>query len=252
MLYLGVSDMAAWQIARMNTMADANGWSPFVALQIEYSLAQRTVEAELIPMARALNLGVLPWSPLAGGVLTGKYTRDDLKKASAADGAASGRLAIAVDHAMVNEKTLATADIVKAVAREIGASPAQVALAWTLTNDTVVAPIIGARTLEQFEDNLGALAIELTPEHAKRLDDASRVPMAFPQVLEIAYGAELLEQRNRRRNASAMITQRKGAPEAQPPSKAPSAALAVTRTVGPGEGSRGGAQKPHASTAGLQ
>jgi aryl-alcohol dehydrogenase-like predicted oxidoreductase len=150
-----------------------------VALQIEYSLAQRTVERDLIPMAAELGLGVIPWSPLASGVLVGKYTEADLDH----DGGASAegtRKDVAAGNGSLTARNLAIADVVKDIATQIGATPAQVALAWTLDNPAVTSPIIGARTLRQFEDNVGALDIELDDSHLATLEKASAVELGFP------------------------------------------------------------------------
>ena len=179
-LYAGVSDIPAWQVARMQTLADLRGWAPLVALQIEYSLAQRTVERDLVPMAHELGLAVMAWSPLAMGVLTGKYTRDDLHAAAAAGPARpdSARSEVAYSHAILSERAIAIGEVVKDVARSLGATPAQAALAWLLQRGAN--PIVGARTPAQFEDNLGALELELDAESLQRLDEASAVELGFP------------------------------------------------------------------------
>ncbi|WP_405161785.1 aldo/keto reductase [Nocardia sp. NBC_01499] len=178
-LYVGISDAPAWQVSRMQTIADLRGWSPLVALQIEYSLIQRTVERDLIPMAREMGLGVIPWSPLGSGVLTGKYTRDDLDHE--ADSSPEGtRKNVAAAQGSLTENSLAIADVVKEVAGEIGKTPAQVALAWTLRNPGVTSPIIGARTTNQLEDNLGALEVEFDTAQLARLERASAIELGFP------------------------------------------------------------------------
>ncbi len=117
-LYAGISDTPAWQVARMQTIADLRGWSPLIALQIEYSLIERTVERDLIPMARELGLGVIPWSPLASGVLTGKYTRADLQVTDSSVTAAGTRRTIAAANGALSECGLEIADVVKQVAAE--------------------------------------------------------------------------------------------------------------------------------------
>jgi aryl-alcohol dehydrogenase-like predicted oxidoreductase len=182
LLYAGISDTPAWQIARMQTTADLRGWSPLVALQIEYSLVQRTAERELLPMARELGLGVLPWSPLAGGVLSGKYGRADLGDQAAAR-ASGTRKQVAMAHGMLTARALDIAEVVKEVARELGRTPAQVALAWTLLNPAVTAPIIGARTPGQLEDNLGALDLRFDDAQLERLQRASAIELGFPHDL---------------------------------------------------------------------
>ncbi|MEB1529097.1 aldo/keto reductase [Xanthomonas sp. WHRI 7945] len=183
-VYAGISDTPAWQVARMQTLADLRGWSPLVALQIEYSLAQRTVEAELVPMAEALGLAVLAWSPLTMGILTGKYSRQDLAAVQrrAADGQAGAERGDAAHaHEMLTERALDIADVVKQVASELGRSPAQVALAWLLQRPGAGAiPIVGARTLAQLDDNLGALDLQLDAQQLQQLDAVSAVALPFP------------------------------------------------------------------------
>ncbi len=178
-LYVGISDTPAWQVSRMQAIADLRGWSPLVALQIEYSLIERTVERELIPMAREMGLGVIPWSPLGSGVLTGKYSEADLEEGAVAS-ASGTRKNVAVANASLSRRGLAIAEVVKSVAAEIDRSPAQVALAWTLLDPAVVSPIIGARTAAQLEDNLGALDVQLSEQQRARLDQASRIELGFP------------------------------------------------------------------------
>jgi aryl-alcohol dehydrogenase-like predicted oxidoreductase len=180
LLYVGISDAPAWQVARMQTLADLRGWSPLVALQIEYSLAERTVERELVPMARELGLGVVPWSPLAGGVLTGKYTRADLDIGDGVASAVGTRKSVAAANGSLTEDALGIADVVKEVAEELGRPPSQVALAWVSNRPGVTAPIIGARTLAQLEDNLGSLDVTLTGDQLGRLEAASAVELGFP------------------------------------------------------------------------
>ncbi|WP_216897767.1 aldo/keto reductase [Nocardia alni] len=186
LLYVAISDAPAWQVSRMQAIADLRGWSPLVALQIEYSLAERTVEHDLIPMAQEMGLGVIPWSPLASGVLTGKYTAADLR-AQVTDITAQGttspegtRKDVALAQGSLTERSLRIAEEVTKVAAELGKSPAQVALAWTLRNPAVTAPIIGARTPAQLEDNLGALDVEFDATHLARLDEISAVTPIFP------------------------------------------------------------------------
>lgn len=179
-LYVAICNTPAWRVAQMQTLADLRGWSPFVALQIEYSLVERTVEHELMPMAQALGLGVLPWSPLGGGILSGKYRRADLSDENAADVSATRRGIIA-STGHLNAHALDVADVVGEIAAELGVSRAQVALAWTLLHPAVVSPIVGARTLEQAEDNFGALAVAFNDDQRQRLDRASAVAPIFPE-----------------------------------------------------------------------
>ncbi len=177
-LYIGLSDTPAWQASRMQAIADLRGWTQFCALQISYSLVERTVEREMIPMAREMGLGVSPWAPLGQGVLTGKYTRDDLVPGDIND--ISSRKAINALTGKLTERNLDIADVVVAVAKESGCTPAQVAVAWTLANPAVCSPVVGVRTPAQLEDNLGALAVELSADQLARLDAVSAVEPVFP------------------------------------------------------------------------
>jgi aryl-alcohol dehydrogenase-like predicted oxidoreductase len=177
-LYAGLSDVPAWQGSRMQAIADLRGWSPIVALQISYSLIERTVERDLIPMAREMGMGVIPWSPLGGGVLSGKYAKSDL--ADSAQWAMASRKAMNVATGRLSESSLAIAQVVGEVAAEIGCTSPQVALAWTMLDPTITSPIIGARTPEQLQDNLGALDITFSADQLARLDAASAIPMGFP------------------------------------------------------------------------
>ncbi|MBX8597692.1 aldo/keto reductase [Pseudomonas cichorii] len=178
-LYLGICNTPAWKVAQLQTLADLRGWSPLVALQIEYSLVERSVEHELIPMAQAMGLGVLPWSPLGGGILSGKYSRDDLSQASEAN-VSPTRKGVISSSGHMNERSLEIASVVSEIAKETNATPSRVALAWTLLNPAVVAPVMGARTLAQALDNLAALSLQLDDEHIARLDQASAPEPIFP------------------------------------------------------------------------
>ncbi|HTY33219.1 aldo/keto reductase [Mycobacterium sp.] len=178
-LYVAICNAPAWQVSRMQAITDLRGWSPLVALQIEYNLIERTGERDLIPMAREMGLGVIPYSPLAGGVLSGKYSLDDLTATNVASGDGS-RKSFNLALGTLTERNLAIADVVKEVAAELGHTPAQVGLAWILRNPGVTAPIIGARTAAQLEENLGALEVDFTAAQLARLDDASAIALGFP------------------------------------------------------------------------
>jgi aryl-alcohol dehydrogenase-like predicted oxidoreductase len=174
-LYVGISNIPAWQVSRMQTIADLRGWTPLVALQIPYNLVERTVEGDLIPMAETLGLGIVLWSPLAGGVLTGKYSRADLAPESGFT-----RRAVAAGNGFLTARGLEIAEVVKEVASELDTTPSRVALAWTLLNPAVAAPIVGARTLAQLDDNLGVFDVTLDPRQQARLARASAVDLGFP------------------------------------------------------------------------
>ncbi len=153
--YVGVSDTPAWKVAQAHGLAGFRGWAPFVALQIEYSLLQRTVEGELIPMARELGLGVTPWSPLKSGALSGKYTRENAGKHQAD----RGNWVLSA----LTDKAYDIVDELVKVAKQLDTTPARVALAWVAGRPGVTSPILGARTLAQLDDNLAALEVELCP-----------------------------------------------------------------------------------------
>ncbi|MDR3417196.1 MAG: aldo/keto reductase [Nevskia sp.] len=183
-LYVGLSDTPAWQASRMQAIAELRGWSPLIALQIPYNLTERTVERDLIPMAREMGMGVLPWSPLAGGVLAGKYVANDLERLPGrSNPTLDTRKDINLATGRLNERNLAISRVANAVAAELRCTPAQLALAWTLLNPAVVAPILGTRTRAQLQDNLGALDVCFGEEQVERLDAASRVEPGFPQSL---------------------------------------------------------------------
>jgi aryl-alcohol dehydrogenase-like predicted oxidoreductase len=182
-LYVGMSDTPAWQISRMQAIADLRGWSPLVALQIEYNLIERTTERELIPMANEMGLGVVPWSPLGGGILSGKYSREDFLNKSASTGSQGSRKPDLATLGRFTERNLEIVAELKKVASEVQKSPAQVALAWLLAKSTVTSVVLGASKLEQLENNLGSLNTHLSPDQIKRLDDRSRVEMGFPHAI---------------------------------------------------------------------
>jgi aryl-alcohol dehydrogenase-like predicted oxidoreductase len=172
-LYAGVSDAPAWWIAQANTLADLRGWTKFIGLQIEYSLAERTVERELIPMAKAFKLGLVAWSPLAGGLLSGKYHGKGAEGSRYTSESAKPFL-------RSGERLDRVVAALKKVSQQVGRSPAQVALAWLQYRDIPVIPIVGARRLSQLEDNLASLELNLTREHIAALDNASAIEMGFP------------------------------------------------------------------------
>ena len=189
-LYIGISDTPAWWIAQANTLAELRGWSRFVGLQIEYSLIQRTVEREFIPMAKAFKLGLVAWSPLSGGVLSGKYHSGNANGSRYQNqtGEASGR-------GRTGEHVDRIVNVLEKVAAETGRSLAQVALAWLRYRDVSVIPIIGARRLEQLQDNLASLELELTLDQVAALDEVSAIEMGFPfdtynreRIVTLVYG----------------------------------------------------------------
>jgi aryl-alcohol dehydrogenase-like predicted oxidoreductase len=172
-LYVAISNAPAWQISRMQAIAELRGWAPLVALQIEYSLAQRAGERDLIPMASEMGLAILPWSPLGMGVLSGKYGGDE-------DGEPGGRGALVAQSGRVTDRTLEIAATVRQIAAEMERSPAQVALAWTFLNPAVTAPILGVRTLQQLGENLASLELVFSSEQARKLDAVSSIDIGYP------------------------------------------------------------------------
>ena len=177
--YIGFSDTPAWKVSQAQTIARFQGWAPLIALQIEYSLLERTVEGELIPMALEMGLGVTPWSPLKSGVLSGKYTRDNAATAKADRGERVTK--------NLGEKVYAIIDELIAIGRQLMASPAAVALAWVQGRPAVASTIIGARRMEQLDQNLAALDLSLSPDQVARLDALSKPSLGFPmQFLNVA------------------------------------------------------------------
>ena len=173
-LYVGISDTPAWIVSQANTLADLRGWTPFIGLQIEYSLISRTPERDLMPMARAFGLAITPWGVVGGGVLTGKYH-------TAADpNAPQDAKRAHINGPRISERNFAIAAEVQAIAGEIGGSPAQVALNWARRQPGQIIPIIGARTEAQARDNLACLEFTLDDSQLARLDAVSKVEMGFP------------------------------------------------------------------------
>ena len=170
--YIGVSDTPAWKVAQAQVLAQFHGWSPFAGLQIEYSLIERTVEGELVPMALELGLGITPWSPLRGGVLSGKYTRANAAQANPDRG---DRV-----KAFFTERNLTIIDELIRIAGERGTSPAGVALAWVQSRPGVTSTIIGARRLDQLDQNLTALDLTLLDADIAVLNAVSEPALNFP------------------------------------------------------------------------
>lgn len=186
-MYVAISDTPAWIVSRANAIADLRGWHPFVALQIEYSLLQRSVERELIPMANALDLAVVAWAPIAGGALTGKYLKenDDPKRLK--------------EHSKrLSEKNMEIAKTVVAIAKELNKQPSQIAIAWVMQQGNNIIPIAGARNAEQLHENLMATEVEFTKEQLERLDEVSKIELGFPHdflngagIRNVLYGGQI-------------------------------------------------------------
>lgn len=169
-LYAGLSDFPAWRVARAATIAELRGSLPIAGLQVEHSLVQRTTEHDLLPAGKALGLGIVSWSPLGGGMLTGKYRKGEKGRAEGLGGK--------VFQAEDSSQRSAILDTVIAVANEIGVTAGEVAIAWVAAKGTF--PIIGPRSVQQLEGNLAAAKLKLTTEQIARLDVVSSLPLIFP------------------------------------------------------------------------
>jgi aryl-alcohol dehydrogenase-like predicted oxidoreductase len=170
--YIGLSDTPAWAVARTATIAELRGWATVAAIQIEYSLLQRTVEGELLGAARELGLGVTVWAPLASGVLTGKYTRENTSPEGSGRGWHATR--------RLNEQTFVIVDLLRRISDELGAPPAAVALAWVRQQPGVTSTIIGTRTVGQLDANLASLDVTIPNPQLAELEQATRPQLDFP------------------------------------------------------------------------
>ena len=191
--YLGFSDTPAWKCAEAQTIARFRGWAPLVALQIEYSLLERTVEGDLVPMARELGLGITPWSPLKSGILSGKYTRENHGAQKADRGAWA--------ESNLNDKTYAIIDALIATAKQVDSTPARVALAWLAQKPGVSSIILGARSKKQLDDNLAAAELTLSTTQIQKLDELSKPTLNFPAdflgiIPSFAYGGTTINGRS--------------------------------------------------------
>jgi aryl-alcohol dehydrogenase-like predicted oxidoreductase len=176
-LYVGASNYTAWQLMKAIGIAELRGWTPFATLQPEYSLITRDIEREILPLCREEGLAVLPWSPLGGGILTGKYKKD----APLPEGTRGGEAEMPITFTYkLDDRAWNIVDAVQKVAGETGKSAAQVALNWVVNRPGITSPIIGARNLEQLDDNLGAVGWQLEDEQWKALTWASAFPRGYP------------------------------------------------------------------------
>ncbi len=191
--YIGISDTPAWIVSRCNTLAELRGWNKFAALQVEYSLLQRTPERDLIPMANALDLAITAWAPLAGGALTGKYLKNQ-----------AGR--VKEESIRRNDKANLIAQLVVDIASEKGSTPARVALNWVRQQNGIQIPIIGARIAEQLTDSLRCIGEELTQDELNRLNEISKIDLGFPHdflktdgVKDVLFGGTFHQVENHRK-----------------------------------------------------
>src|SRR6478735_3396521 len=191
-LYVGLSNYAGWQIQKVVDLCERLGLNVPVTLQPQYNLLAREIEWEVVPACESTGLGLLPWSPLGGGWLTGKYTKDERPTGATRLGDDPNRGVEAYDRRSAEQRTWDVIDAVQAIAEDRGVSMAQVALAWLHDRPLMTSVILGARTMEQLEDNLGAAGLHLTAEETVRLDEASDpAPASYP------YGDIGFNQRNR-------------------------------------------------------
>ncbi len=172
--YLGVSNTPAWAVMRAAGIAEREGWATFVAYQPEYSLLRRTCEGEVFGAVRELGLGVTPYSPLASGVLSGKYTRGNTSPEG------SGRGPLAESQLRENPNAFEVLDALEEIAKEQDTNVAAVALAWVRQRKEVITTLIGVRTIEQLEKNLASLAVDISDEWMARLDDLSKPDLNYP------------------------------------------------------------------------
>jgi aryl-alcohol dehydrogenase-like predicted oxidoreductase len=182
-LYIGISDTPAWVVSRANMMAELRGWTQFIALQLQYSLIERTIEREFLPMARELDLAITPWGVLGAGILSGKYNTEKNAK---------GRANL---RGGIDKRKLRIAEEVIQISKKMECSPSQVALSWVRQQPGVIIPILGAKKLSQLKDNLGCLEVELSQNDLARLERVSKIEMGFPHdflsspaIQDIVYG----------------------------------------------------------------
>lgn len=172
--YIAVCNWPAWMVMKAQGIADKNGWNKFIGLQYFYSLAGRDIEREIVPLAQDQNLGIMPWSPLAGGFLSGKYTRDIEKTGNSRRDT--------FDFPPINkEKTYDIVDIITEIGQQYNASPSQIALAWVRQQPGITSTIIGAKNIEQLNDNIKSIEIELSTSDLERIDAISALTKEYPE-----------------------------------------------------------------------
>lgn len=193
--YIGLSNFTGWQVQKAVALANAAGYAVPVTQQSQYNLLVRELEWEIVPSCLDAGLGLLPWSPLGGGWLTGKYRRETQPTGATRLGENPDRGVEAYDRRSLQERTWAVVDAVRTVAEGRGATMAQVALAWLAERPGVSSVILGARTLDQLTDNLGAADLYLDPSETAALDEASD-----PEPADYPYGEPGIAQRDRRLN----------------------------------------------------
>ncbi len=171
--YIGLCNMASWQIMKALAISDKRGWARFESIQAYYTIAGRDLEREIIPLAQDQKLGVMVWSPLAGGLLSGKYSADTKGP--------EGARRTTFDFPVVDKpRAFRCVDAMRPIAQRNGVSVAQIALAWLLTQRSVSSVIIGAKTVQQLEDNIAATKVRLTSDDLKTLNEVSQLPREYP------------------------------------------------------------------------
>ncbi len=185
--YIGVSDTPAWKVAQAQVLADMRGWTSFIALQLEYSLLERTIEGELVPMAQELGLGITPWGPLRSGTLTGRYTRENQNSI-----AGDSRRAKFIKDFYLNEQAFDVIDILLEGAKELNTTPARIALSWVNNRPGVSSTLMGASSVTQLDDNLASLEIDLPVELRDRLDSATKPVLNFPAEMIKTVGVQMI------------------------------------------------------------
>lgn len=206
-LYIGISDTPAWIVSQANVIGGLRGWTQFIGIQVEYSLIERTPERELLPMARTLDIGITGYSPLASGILTGKYSKNN--RHDSGDAAGEPKRLDKIQFTELSERNLKIADEVQAVADEIGCTPSQVAVNWVRAKNVI--PLLGATKQSQITDNLGCLNYSLSAEYLRRLDEASKIELGFPhdflnKTKAVTYGG-WYEQIDNPRNSGLHVAQ---------------------------------------------
>ncbi|MDB6063493.1 MAG: Aldo/keto reductase [Verrucomicrobiaceae bacterium] len=167
--HIGFSNTPAWKVTQAQLLADRHSWERVIAVQLEYSLLERTIESDMMPMARELGLGITPWSPLRGGLLSGKYRRGLQQEPSRS-----------WSRGNLDDRCYDVIEVIVQIAEEIGSTPSRVALQWVCAQPGITSPIIGARTLQQLDDNLQSLDVTLSAEHLKRLNELTTPALQFP------------------------------------------------------------------------
>jgi aryl-alcohol dehydrogenase-like predicted oxidoreductase len=178
--HIGVSNWAASHIMDAVRVTEANGWEPIISLQPQYSILTRDIEVEIVPVCQQFGIGVIPWSPLGGGMLTGKYKRDEEPSEDTRFGAPDSRTQAMWRPYALRERNFAIVDVVLKEAEKAGVPPIELSLAWLLQRPQVVAPIIGPKNIKQLEENLKALDVQLSPETVSAVEAASGPMLPYP------------------------------------------------------------------------